>query len=70
MHIYPGQSKFLLFLSIPFILGSLFSFIIFLIYPFIIVKRIENEEQVLKKGLAGYAEYQERVKYRIIPFIW
>lgn len=60
----------LLFLSIPIVLGSIFSFCIFLIYPILIVKRIKNEENVLEKGLNGYSDYQKRVKYRIIPFIW
>ena len=59
-----------LFLSMPLILGSIFSFIAFLAYPFIIALRIRNEEKVLTEGLEGYAEYKERVKYRLIPFIW
>ena len=59
-----------LFLSMPLILGSFISFIIFLIYPFIIAKRIKNEEQVLEKELKGYKEYKNKVKYRLIPFIW
>lgn len=63
-------STLLLFLSIPLILGSLFSFLIFLIYPAIIVKRIINEEEVLERGLKGYNSYKRRVKYRLIPFIW
>lgn len=60
----------LLFLSIPIILGSVFSFIVFSSYPFIIAKRIINEEQLLKKELEGYEEYTNKVKYRLIPFIW
>ena len=60
----------LLFLSIPLILGSIFSFIIFLGYPFIIDKRIKNEEEILEKELSGYSEYKKKVKYKIIPFIW
>lgn len=63
-------STLLLFLSIPLILGSIFSFLIFLIYPAIIVKRIINEEEVLERGLKGYESYKRRVKYRLIPFIW
>jgi len=63
-------STVLLFLSMPLVLGSLFSFVIFLIYPIIMVKRIKNEEQVLEEGLAGYTEYKKRIKYRVIPFIW
>ena len=59
-----------LFLSIPLILGSIISFIIFLIYPFILIKRIKNEEEVLAKELKGYKEYMKKVKYRLIPFIW
>ena len=60
----------LLFLSIPFILGSLISFLIFLIYPIIISKRIKNEEKVLEKDLKGYKEYKKKVKYKVIPYIW
>ena len=60
----------LLFLSMPLVLGSLFSFFIFLAYPFIIAKRIRNEEEVLTRELTGYKQYKEKVKYRIIPFIW
>ena len=59
-----------LFLSIPLILGSIISFIIFLIYPFILIKRIKNEEEVLMKDLKGYKEYMNKVKYRLIPYIW
>ncbi len=60
----------ILFLSMPLILGSIISFIIFLLYPIIIVKRIKNEEEVLEKGLDGYTEYKNKVKYKIIPFVW
>jgi len=60
----------LLFLSMPLILGSIYSFVIFLMYPFIIGKRIINEEKFLKKELPGYSAYTEKVKYRLIPFIW
>lgn len=60
----------LLFLSIPLVLGSVFSFAIFLVYPFIIAKRIKNEEELLEKELKGYKEYKEKVKYRLIPFVW
>lgn len=59
-----------LFLSMPLILGSLLSFLIFLVYPFLIARRIRHEEQFLEKELEGYREYQTHVKYRLIPFIW
>ena len=60
----------LLFLTMPLILGSIISFVIFLIYPFIISKRIKNEEEVLERELVGYTEYKNKVKYKMIPFIW
>jgi len=60
----------LLFLTMPLILGSIISFVIFLIYPFIIAKRIKNEEEVLERELVGYSDYKKKVKYKIIPFIW
>ena len=60
----------ILFLSIPLILGSLISFIIMLAYIPIIAIRINNEERVLEKGLKGYKEYKQKVRYKLIPFIW
>ena len=60
----------LLFLSMPLVLGSIISFVIFLVYPFIIAKRIKNEEEVLEKELDGYSEYKKKVKYKMIPFVW
>ncbi len=60
----------LLFLSMPLILNSIFSFLVMLAYLPLISKRIRNEEELLKKELPGYDEYMERVKYRLIPFIW
>ena len=60
----------LLFLSMPIILGFIISFVVMLMYIPIIAKRISNEEKVLEAGLDGYKQYKERVKYRIIPFVW
>lgn len=60
----------LMFCSAPLVLGSAVSFVIFLIYPIIIVKRIGNEEKVLENGLKGYGEYKQKVKYRLLPFVW
>ncbi len=60
----------LLFLSMPLVLGSVYSFLIFLAYPFIIAKRIRDEEEFLEKELDGYVQYKQKVKYRLIPFIW
>lgn len=60
----------LLFLSMPLVLGSVYAFIIFLPYPLIIVKRLKAEEEFLERELKGYKEYKQKVKYRLIPFIW
>ena len=60
----------ILFLSMPLVLGSAVSFVVFLVYPAIIAKRIRNEEKVLEEGLEGYVAYKKRVKYRVIPFVW
>ena len=60
----------LLFLSLPLVLGSLIYFAGFLIYPFLISIRIKDEEKLLEKELKGYKEYKQKVKYRLVPFIW
>lgn len=60
----------LLFLSMPIVLGSLWSLLIFMAYPFIIAARLKDEEKFLEEELDGYREYKEKVKYRLIPFIW
>ena len=60
----------LMFLPIPLILGSFFGLIPFAFYPFLIAVRILDEEKLLTKELLGYAEYKNKTKYRLIPFIW
>ena len=60
----------LLFLMIPLVLGSWYALIIFAFYPAIIIVRLKDEEALLTKELPGYAEYKQKVKYRIIPFVW
>lgn len=60
----------ILFLTMPLVLGSLIAFLVFLPYPIMIIKRLKNEEQVLSKELTGYTEYQKKVRYRLIPYIW
>lgn len=60
----------LLFLSIPLVLGSVYALTIFAFYPFLIAMRIKHEEELLEKELPGYIQYKQKVKYRLIPFIW
>ena len=60
----------LLFLAMPLVLGSLYSFFVFLFYPVIIAFRIKGEERFLEQELSRYTEYKKKVKYRLIPFVW
>ncbi len=60
----------LLFLAMPLVLGAIISFLVFLLYPMLIAFRIRGEEQLLEAELPGYAEYKEKVKYRLLPFVW
>ena len=60
----------LLFLAMPLILGSWYALIIFAFYPAIIILRLKDEEELLSRELKGYAEYKQKVKYRLLPFIW
>ena len=60
----------LMFLAMPLVFGSKIGLLVFILYPFVIRKRIENEEAVLEKGLKGYSEYKKKVKYRLIPYVW
>lgn len=63
-------STLILFLTIPLILASAWSFVIMLLYIPIIVKRIRNEEAVLEQQLEGYKEYKQRIRWRLVPGIW
>ena len=60
----------LLFLSMPLVLGSWYALAVFAVYPVLIVVRLKDEEELLTRELAGYAEYKQKVKFRILPFIW
>lgn len=60
----------LLFLMMPLVLGSWYALIVFACYPVIITVRLKDEEDLLTKELPGYAAYKQKVKYRLIPFIW
>lgn len=60
----------LLFLMMPIVLGSWYALIVFAFYPAIIIVRLKHEEDLLTRELPGYAAYKQKVKYRIIPFIW
>lgn len=59
-----------MFLSMPLVLGSFYGFLIFLLYPLVIVIRINKEEELLERELSGYVAYKKKVRYRLLPFIW
>ncbi|MBR4972573.1 MAG: isoprenylcysteine carboxylmethyltransferase family protein [Oscillospiraceae bacterium] len=59
-----------LFLMIPMILGSWYALVVFAVYPAIILVRLKDEEDLLTRQLPGYAEYKQKVKYRLVPYIW
>ena len=60
----------LLFLMMPIVLGSWYALIVFAFYPAIIIVRLKDEEELLSRELPGYTEYKQRVKYRLLPFLW
>lgn len=59
-----------LFLMMPIVLGSWFALSVFAVYPSIIIVRLRDEEELLLRELPGYWEYTQKVKYRILPYIW
>ena len=63
-------STILMSLAIPLVLGSWISFLPMLLYPVIIIRRIHGEEALLEEGLPGYREYKQKVRWRLIPYIW
>ncbi len=60
----------LLFWAMPLVLGSLYAFFVMLPFPLLLVRRIKNEERILEKGLPGYRDYERKVRWRLLPFIW
>lgn len=54
----------------PLLLGSIWGLIIAVIGLCVLVARIMGEEEMLVKELEGYSEYRERVRYRLVPFVW
>lgn len=60
----------LLYLSIPLVLGSWWALLVMSPCILLLALRIKNEEQVLHQGLPGYTAYTERVRYRMIPWVW
>ena len=59
-----------LFLSMPLVLGSWWALLPMLPYPVLMAVRIRGEEELLEAELTGYCEYKEKVRWRMLPFIW
>lgn len=59
-----------MFMPLPLILGSFWGLIPFALYPIVIIARITDEEKLLENELVGYKEYKNKVRYRMIPFVW
>jgi len=54
----------------PLALGSYWGMIPNVLLVLLIIARIRNEEEVLKRDLEGYSEYTQKVRYRLVPGIW
>ena len=60
----------LMFLAMPLVMGSWWAFLVMVPYVIAIVTRIKDEETLLTKKLEGYQEYKEKVRWKLIPYIW
>jgi protein-S-isoprenylcysteine O-methyltransferase Ste14 len=59
-----------LFLGVPVALGSWWTLLLFPVFIPILAARILNEEKLLVRDLPGYADYTQKVRYRLIPGVW
>ena len=59
-----------MFLAMPLVMGSWWAFLVMVPYVVAIVTRIKDEEMLLTKELEGYQEYKEKVRWKLIPYIW
>ena len=59
-----------LIVGTPLALGSWWTLLLTPVFLLLLYFRIANEEKVLMRDLAGYAEYQRKVRYGLIPFVW
>ena len=56
--------------GIPIALGSWWGLVAFGVMTFALIWRIFDEERFLVRNLTGYAAYKEKVRYRLIPYLW
>jgi protein-S-isoprenylcysteine O-methyltransferase Ste14 len=68
---HPGYLGMIIYnLAIPVLLGSLWAFLPSVILVILFIIRTNKEDSTLKTKLEGYKGYAERVKFRLVPFIW
>ena len=60
----------LMFLAMPLVMGACWAFLVMIPYVLAIVARIKDEETLLTKELERYQEYKEKVRWKLIPYIW
>jgi protein-S-isoprenylcysteine O-methyltransferase Ste14 len=60
----------ILMVGIPLSLGSYWGLLVLILGQLVIVFRILDEEKLLTQELAGYREYAQRVRYRLMPYVW
>ena len=60
----------ILMVGIPLALGSYWGLIVLILGLLVLVFRIRDEEKMLNQELAGYSEYAQRVRYRLMPYVW
>jgi protein-S-isoprenylcysteine O-methyltransferase Ste14 len=56
--------------GIPLALGSWWGLLILALTIPVLVLRIRDEEKLLEKDLTGYKEYEQKVRYRLVPYLW
>jgi protein-S-isoprenylcysteine O-methyltransferase Ste14 len=60
----------IMMIGIPLALGSYWGLLLVIPGQAVIVLRILDEEKLLTQQLAGYREYTQRVRYRLVPYVW
>jgi len=60
----------ILLAGMPIALGSWWGLLVIVVVLPAPIWRLLDEENFLAKNLAGYPEYQKKVQYRLVPFVW
>jgi protein-S-isoprenylcysteine O-methyltransferase Ste14 len=60
----------IIFVGIPLALGSWWGLIVIVLMVPALIWRLLDEERLLARELPGYHEYKDKVRFRLLPFIW